>query len=137
MKKYYRVKTGYGKNDFISIDETELVKAVNAQVTGKIALLKEGTVAGNNIMQIIPDYNRVAGYYPDYVMTGDDFSMLPSGTKGEHMLALENAVGDVQARIDGHVYVPIQAAQVKDLSGGAKQIGELLKINKKENENLS
>lgn len=71
--KHYRVIFGYGKDDFISIDETELRKAIIAQGTGRVVLLNEGSIAGNEIKRIIPDYQRDMGWNRDYQLTGEDY----------------------------------------------------------------
>lgn len=74
--KYFRVKFGYGKDDFYSVDESELPKAIRAQVNGTILVCEEGTIAGNNIMAIAPDYNRALGVNRDYTLTGEDYNEL-------------------------------------------------------------
>lgn len=87
--KHYRVKYGYGKDEFYSIDETELPKALRAQVNGTVFMCAEGTIAGNSIMAIQPDYNRLLGYKRDYELRGEDYDELPRGTKHEYMSFLE------------------------------------------------
>lgn len=87
--KYYRIKFGYGKEEFYSITEDELPKALRAQMEGSIFMGEEGTIAGNNIMAIMPDYNRILGLNRDYTMIGEDYDELPPRTKHEHMAYLE------------------------------------------------
>lgn len=86
--RYFRVKYGYGKNDFHSVNEDELYKGVAAQLTGRIATFSTGTIAGNSIIAITPDYNRVLGLNADWEMTGEDFRELPKGTRDEHEFIL-------------------------------------------------
>lgn len=88
--KYFRVKIGYGKDDFISVDETELPRAIIAQGTGRVAVFKEGTVAGNHIMAIVPDYQRALGFARDYQLSGEDYSELGS-KPNEYRMALQEA----------------------------------------------
>jgi hypothetical protein len=87
--KYFRVKFGYGKDDFVSVDETELPTALRAQITGKIGSFKEGTIAGNNIMAIVPDYQRAMGWGRDYQLTGEDYAEIGGATQREYQNLLE------------------------------------------------
>lgn len=89
--KYFRVKIGYGKDDFISIDETELETAIRAQVTGKVAVFQEGTVSGNSIQAVVPDYNRVLGLNRGYSLTSEDYALLGAETIKQHRMALQKA----------------------------------------------
>jgi len=73
--KYFKVKIGFGKTDYIRIDETEVAKAIRAQVNGSVALFSEGgSIAGNNILAVLPDWNRVMGYNRDYELNGEDWN---------------------------------------------------------------
>lgn len=67
--KYYKIKM-FDEN--ISIDETELARALYAQITGKVAILKNGSVSGNNIFSITPDYHKAMGYNEGYKLTPED-----------------------------------------------------------------
>lgn len=96
--KYYRVQYGYGKDDFYSVSEEDVAKAIRAQVKGTVFICDEGTVAGNSIVAIKPDYNRVLGYNRDYQMTGEDYNELPPGTKHEHTQLLD----DIQDNLSGN-----------------------------------
>lgn len=82
--KYYRVVHGYGKQDFYSIPETDVAKALRAQVNGTVFLCDEGSVSGNEIKSIKPDYNRAMGFNRDYVLNGEDYEQLGTKTIREH-----------------------------------------------------
>lgn len=89
--KYFRVKIGYGKDDFISVDETELPRAIVAQGTGRVAVFKEGTVSGNHIMAIVPDYQRELGYARSYALEAEDYEHLGDKKQAEYRDALAEA----------------------------------------------
>lgn len=95
--KYYRVKIGYGKDEFISVDETELAMALRAQISGRVGIFKEGTVAGNHIISITPDLQRFAGYKRDYQLTGEDYDEIGMEAVNEHRHFLE----DTKLSLDG------------------------------------
>lgn len=88
--KYYRIKWGYGKDDFYSVNEQDVPRAIKAQLTGSVFMCDEGTIAGNSIMAIMPDYNRILGFNRDYQLTGEDYAELTRETKHEHMQYLED-----------------------------------------------
>jgi hypothetical protein len=69
--RYYKVQIGYG-DDFISIDETELEKALYAQMTGGTVFLNEGSVTGNSIISIRPDFHKAMGWNYGYKFTPED-----------------------------------------------------------------
>lgn len=79
--QYFKVRLGFGKNDFVSIDETDLSKAMRAQVKGTIVILGGESIAGNTISRISPDYNRIMGWYADYEPTGGDRERLESNSE--------------------------------------------------------
>lgn len=89
MAYYFKVKIGFDKNDVIKIDETELAMAIRAQIGGKVAVFKGGTVAGNNIISILPDYNRELGLNSTYQLTDEDFRELGKKRVEEYRMLVE------------------------------------------------
>ena len=87
---FFKIKTGFGKNDFIQIDETEVAQAMRAQINGGVCVTKNGTVSGNVIQQILPDWNKVMGWNADYVPQGEDYNYIGSRQE-KYNLFLENA----------------------------------------------
>lgn len=85
MEKYYKVKTGYGKNDFLSVPEEDLVSALRAQTTGKVFISSETgeSIRGNDIIGITADWNRFLGFNQDYQLTGEDISLISRGVRRE------------------------------------------------------
>lgn len=93
--KHFKVKIGFGKNDFISIDETELSLALRAQINGKVAIFREGTVSGNNIIAITPDYNKALGLNPGYELTPEDYGLLGKHTINEYRDLIESKKSEI------------------------------------------
>ncbi len=104
---YFKVKIGYGDNDFISIDETELNKAIRCQIKGTVALFGEGTVAGNHIISITPDYNRLMGYNPCYKLKPEDYNMISKRKVNQH----KNLIAEIR----DEVYLQLQDNGVKQI----------------------
>lgn len=72
--KYFKVFRGFDQNDYIPIDETELVKAVYAHMTGKPVALQNGSINGTHISAIMPDWNRTMGWNPTHKLGDDDWN---------------------------------------------------------------
>jgi hypothetical protein len=92
MEKYFKVKTGYDKDAYISITEDELPKALKAQITGQVAVFKEGSVAGNAILTITPDFHRLMGWNKGYQLTSEDYAEIGEETVEAHRLTVQNAM---------------------------------------------
>ena len=93
--KYWRIKTGYGVDNFISIDETELAKALRAQITGRVGLFKDGTITGKSIISITPDYNKMMGYNRDYALVAEDYERIGQDRIEEHRMFIESVKNEV------------------------------------------
>jgi len=114
MTKYFKVKIGFGADDFISIGQDELRKAMVAQVTGKIGIFNEGTVAGNSIISILPDYNREMGYNRDYKLTGEDYEHIGIDRACESRKILQETMAEVSGRTAVPQQIGEAAAQLAD-----------------------
>ena len=89
--KHFRVKTGFGKDEFISISETELPMAMRAQINGGIGVFEEGTVSGNHIISITPDFNRLMRFNREYALTGEDYAEIGTKRQEEYKEFMHNA----------------------------------------------
>lgn len=96
--KYFKVKFGYGTDDFIIIDETEASKAIRAQINGTVVVFKEGSVSGKNIISITPDVNKIMGWNRTYQPTAEDYGDVPKKIINEHKLFLDNTVLQITGR---------------------------------------
>jgi hypothetical protein len=114
--KYFKIKMGFGEDDFISIDETELSKAIRAQVKGTVAIFGEGTVAGNSILAITPDWNRMMGWHRGWKLTSDNWAQISRKQINECRLLIENE----KLAIEGKTLPP-------QISEGAKQLADKMR----------
>jgi hypothetical protein len=101
MKKYFRVQKGYGEDDYISIDEVELPMAMRAQITGKVAVFSEGSVSGNHIISVIPDYSRMMGWKRGYRLNGEDYDRVGKKTIDECRLMIDLTMTEVAKQLGG------------------------------------
>jgi len=126
--RYFKVKIGYDINDFFQIDESELPKAILAQVKGMVAIFKtQGTVAGNSIISIQPDWNRELGYNRDYKMNGEDFRRLSNTTKQKYDSILQLVNENILREMKGLPLLKNENELL--LSSESKQLSDKLKIN--------
>jgi hypothetical protein len=74
MTKHFKVKYGYGVSDQVSIEESELEKALYAQLMKKPVQLGNSFVSGSHIISITPHYHKHTGWYDWYEpSTGEDW----------------------------------------------------------------
>lgn len=93
---HFKVQKGYGVEDYISIDGSELKLALRAQVTGKVAIFKGGTVSGNHIISITPDEDKMEKIYNPH---GKDH--IPARVKEEHQIFFEEVTDAVKKELTG------------------------------------
>ena len=73
---YFRVHIGYGKDEYISVSETELERVYHLFYTQQKGVFASGEiVCGQNIQRITIDYNRIFNYYPNYDFMNDTRSL--------------------------------------------------------------
>ena len=113
----YKVKTGFGDDDFTIIDETELAMGLRAQIGGKVALFREGSISGNSILEIKPYYNRLMGWNREYRLTDEDYLEIGQEIQKRHNLFFENTKLAIEGR------PPVQE-KPKEISEGVKQLAE-------------
>jgi hypothetical protein len=90
-KLHFRVVYGFGPTDFYSISQEELQAAKMAQAEGVVFECEEGSIGGNFIQRIEPDYNRYLGYNPEYKLVGEDLDEIPRNIISAHREALQLA----------------------------------------------
>lgn len=70
---YYKIVRGFGKGDYIPIDETELDKAIFCHLTGTIGAFKNGSITGTHISAVVPDLHAMMGWNEMYELTPEDY----------------------------------------------------------------
>lgn len=123
--KYFKVQKGYGAEDYISIDETELQTALRAQVTGKVAMFKNGSVSGNHIISVTADPSQSEKIYNP---SGPDY--LPKNVEADYRLSIENAKELVTAQLEGRKPELKTLEPVKVYTQGMTSLGSLLEKRK-------
>lgn len=75
--KYFKVKFGFGSNDFASVKDEEVEKAIYAQLKGVPVRLGNSFVNGRNIISITPHYHKYTGWFDSYEpVDGDDWKQI-------------------------------------------------------------
>lgn len=97
--KYYRVKFGYRNDEFISVDENELPMAVRSHISGKKGIFREGTISGDKIIAITPDYQRAMGWNRDYQLTGEDYDEIGPSKQREYQNLLQETTYQINNQL--------------------------------------
>ena len=116
-KKYFKVLRGFGQDDFIPIDASELASALYAHYTGKVAFLNCGSINGSHISAIMPDYARALGYSSNYRMTPDDWVDVD---RKNLRTKYEDCLYEAKQRVE----LVMKSGKVELLKEDLKQIGD-------------
>lgn len=124
--KYFTLVSQFNDPHPITIDETELVKAIYGQLTGNPVVFKTASVSGSMIKnsKIVPDFSKVEKVYNP---SGEDY--LPKGVVQEHNLAIENAGEVVKAKMENRPPQLKEASATRIHTQGMKSLGDLLPKN--------
>jgi hypothetical protein len=101
--KYFRIKYGYGKNEFFSVPESEVAKAMYAMTRGTIFSCSSGVVAGKSIIAITPDYHRFLGLNPNYELQEEDFRQIGHQKMLEFQEVIVSSSEKVSAALPGGI----------------------------------
>ena len=99
MTPYFKVKIGYGIEDFISISKDELEKATYAFITNDKVVFQNGVTTGKAIMAIVPDYHKTMGWNYGHKMEDLGFAEVKSKV-GDLVKYISLAKDNVQAYIN-------------------------------------
>lgn len=116
---YFKIQKGFHVDDYISIDESELPMAVRAQVSGKVGIFKEGTISGDKIISITPDWNREMGWNRDYRLGNEDYAQIGQKKMEDYRNYIELTIENTKAQLEGRP--PVQQIETSDLG---KRLGD-------------
>lgn len=129
--KYFKVHSFNGES--IPIDEGDLERAIYAHMTGKVVVLKSGSISGKSISMISPDYHRAMGWNPGHKLGPDDWADISRhGVDDKHMALLASAKERVHFLAEtgrpeligsgGDIGLPERAPSAR--GGGMRKLGE-------------
>jgi len=138
--KNFRIKIGYGSNEFIEIDETEVEKAYGVFLTDGKGVFKNGVVRGQDIIGIYEDWNKAMGYNPEHKLDAEDRNHIREmGVEKQYKGFLNQISRKVQYLIETkqqhligkNVEIPeLEAPKNKQFIEGSEKIADKFKINK-------
>jgi hypothetical protein len=137
-KKYFKLIRGYGPEDYIGIDETELEKAQYCFLEKKDAIFSGGAIRGSEIKAIQEDYHRTMGWNRGYRLGSDDFEQLSSTGVDRGMRELlaaskEKVIYLVKAgrpELIGTDFKVPKLDKPREIIEGSKQIADKFNLNK-------
>lgn len=75
--RYFRVYIGYGKNDYVVVDEDEIETALYCFLTDNKGVFKNAPIRGKDIITFKPHYHAHTHWNADYEPThADDFAQI-------------------------------------------------------------
>lgn len=93
----FKVKTGFSETDFIRIDENEVPKAIRAQGMGGVAVFTEGSISGNHIISVTPDWHYELGLNPGAKFESQDWKQIENmREKARDVLVLASGKADIK-----------------------------------------
>lgn len=99
--KYFKIKTGYGEEEFVSIDETELEIAFFIFLNDSKAIFKSGVVRGKDIISIKEDWNAAMGWNKNHQLQPEDWADIRNkGVDALYTGAISNIKEKVQFLIE-------------------------------------
>ena len=136
--KHYKLIRGYGSEDYIQVDETELEKAYYAFMEKKDAVYSGGAVRGAEILAVQPDYHKAMGWNRGYKLGPDDYvELTEKGIDRSHMNFLTQTKEKVQYlistgqqdKIGKNVDLPALASpEAKEVSEWSKSLADKMKL---------
>ena len=86
---FYKIIHGFGVEDYIQIEASELQKAYYCFLMKKDAVFSGGAIKGTQILEIKPDFHRIMKWNRGYKLQADDYEELSSkgiDRKAQHFM---------------------------------------------------
>jgi hypothetical protein len=116
---YFKIKFGYGKKDYVVLDENEVQRAIYAMYSDKPIQLGEIFIRGSNIISITPHYHAYTGWNESY-----------EAKEAEDFLQIEKDCPNFTGRLETIKNHVIKLVQEKKLSEIGKPIPNLIENQK-------
>ena len=101
VKMKFKIMRGFGQDDFIPIDESELEKAIYCHMSRKDGAFSMGSINGSHISAVMPDFHGTMGWNYSYKLTPDDWDDIRSkGVDKKIQKFIEGANTKVQYLIE-------------------------------------
>lgn len=91
---YFKVITGFGAEDYISVDESEIEKAIYAQLAKVDVVFRIHGPYSGKIFRIVPDWHRSMGWNHGYKLQPEDMAEIRGKFRKEERL-IELATANV------------------------------------------
>jgi hypothetical protein len=137
--KYFKVKIGYGADDYISITTPQnLEKALYLFASKEDGFLDGKPVRGVDIITITEDWNKALGVADSYKLNGEDQMLLSSrgikkqyaGIIEKYSMRVEYLLKNGKKNLIGQkVDIPeLDAPKAKEISEKSKKLSEGMKM---------
>jgi len=127
--KYFKVVYGFDEDEYIAIDDSELKKAIYAHLTGKKVAFKEGSVSGDKIIVIRPDWNKAMGWNVGYKPTPEEMGEIDATVGKKYLGIVAHAKDEVEGYIKSgqleKLNTPLLESSTKIHTKGLTQIGKI------------
>lgn len=98
---HYKVVFGFDAEDYVPISAEELEKAIWAHMRGKNVAFEQGSISGERIVAVQPDYHSAMGWNRGYTLGADDYAELTQyGVDKKHSKFLANAKDRIQYLVE-------------------------------------
>ena len=135
---YYKIIRGYGNEDYLEIEDSELEKAYYCFLEKKDSIFSGGAIKGSQILAIQPDFHKTMGWNRGYKLDEYDYAdMNEKGIDRKLQNKLAEAKEKVQYLIETNQthligknadFPRIENSKEKEISEAVKQLSDKMKV---------